>query len=153
MNHERPRLAAPGELSEIEEVVVSSYGKYLTRMDRPPAPMGRDYAEAIENQEIWVIGSPVQGLVSFRTESVGVLLIENIAVHPSNQGSGLGRQLMEFAEAEATARGLNRLALYTNEVMMENLSIYEHLGFSEVARRTEDGYRRIYLEKVLPPLG
>jgi GNAT superfamily N-acetyltransferase len=153
MNHERPRLAAPGELSEIEEVVISSYGKYLARMDRPPAPMGRDYAEAIENQEIWVIGSPVQGLVSFRTESVGVLLIENIAVHPSNQGSGLGRQLMEFAEAEATARGLNRLALYTNEVMIENLSIYEHLGFSEVARRTEDGYRRIYMEKVLPPLG
>jgi hypothetical protein len=37
--------------------------------------------------------------------------------------------------------------------MVENLSIYEHLGFSEVARRTEDGYRRIYMEKVLPPLG
>jgi len=45
------------------------------------------------------------------------------------------------------------LALYTNEVMTENLSIYEHLGFSEIARRTEDGYRRIYMEKMLPDFG
>jgi len=33
------------------------------------------------------------------------------------------------------------------------LSIYEHLGFSEIARRTEDGYRRIYMEKMLPDFG
>jgi len=146
-------LASPEELSEIEEVVTASYEKYLSRMDKPPAPMERNYAEAIENREIRVVGNPVRGLVSLVTQSEAVLLIENVAVHPSIQGSGLGRELMDFAEDEATDRGLNRLALYTNEVMTENLSMYEHLGFSETARRTEDGYRRIYMEKMLPGFG
>jgi GNAT superfamily N-acetyltransferase len=153
MNRERPRLATREDLSEIAEVVTASYEKYLTRMDKPPAPMERDYAEAIENREIWGVGNPVQGLVPLITQRETVLLIENVAVHPSIQGSGLGRELMDFAEGVATERGLTRLALYTNEVMTENLSIYGHLGFSEVARRTEDGYRRIYMEKRLPGFG
>jgi ribosomal protein S18 acetylase RimI-like enzyme len=58
---------------------------------------------------------------------------------------------MDFAETEATRRSLRKLALYTNEVMTENISIYEHLGFTEVARKTEDGYRRVYMEKILRP--
>jgi len=149
MNHDRPRLAKPGDLSEIEEVVTASYEKYLTRMDRPPAPMERDYAEAIENRGIWVVGDPVRGLISLITKPEAVLLIENVAVHPSIQGSGRGRQLMDFAEVVATDRGLDRLALFTNEAMTENFTLYKHLGFFEVARRTEDGYRRIYMEKIL----
>jgi hypothetical protein len=36
---------------------------------------------------------------------------------------------MELAEAQATARQIRRLTLYTNEVMPENVSIYRHLGF------------------------
>jgi ribosomal protein S18 acetylase RimI-like enzyme len=152
MNHERPRLAKTEELTEIEEVVTVSYEKYLPRMDKPPAPMGRDYAEAIENREIWVVGDPVQGLILLIAIPEGVLLIENVAVHPSIQGSGRGRELMDFAEVVATERGLNRLALYTNEAMTENLFLYEHLGFFEAGRRTEDGYRRIYMEKILPGL-
>jgi ribosomal protein S18 acetylase RimI-like enzyme len=77
------------------------------------------------------------------------LLIENVAVDPEAQGTGLGRQLMDFAEDEARRRGLGRLRLYTNEVMTENLAIYEHLGYHEVDRRSQDGYRRVFMEKLL----
>jgi hypothetical protein len=38
-------------------------------------------------------------------------------------------------------------------VMTENQAIYAHLGYREVERRSEDGYRRIYMEKVLPANG
>jgi hypothetical protein len=41
--------------------------------------------------------------------------------------------------------------LYTNEVMTENQAIYAHLGYRETARRTEDGYHRVFMEKELPP--
>ncbi len=149
MNDESLRLATPQDLYEIEQLVTASYAKYLPHMDRAPAPLERDYAAAIENREIWVVGDPIQGLISLITKPEAVLLIENIAVHPSNQGSGRGRELMDFAEVVATDRGLNRLALYTNEAMTENLSLYEHFGFSVVDRRTEDGYRRVYMEKIL----
>jgi ribosomal protein S18 acetylase RimI-like enzyme len=78
------------------------------------------------------------------------LFIENIAVHPSAQGRGLGRALMSFAEQEAARRGLTRMALVTHEVMTENQVIYARLGYTEIERRAEDGYRRIYMEKSLP---
>jgi ribosomal protein S18 acetylase RimI-like enzyme len=78
------------------------------------------------------------------------LLVENIAVHPAAQGHGLGRVLMSFAEEEAAHRRLTRMALVTHEVMTENQAIYTRLGYTEVERRAEDGYRRIYMEKRLP---
>jgi len=152
VNVEIPRLAVPADLSQVQAIVAASYEKYVTRMDSAPAPMHRDYVDAIDRELIWVVGEPIDGLISL-TQSEGALLIENVAVHPSVQGSGLGRRLMEFAESVAMTRGLHRLALYTNEAMTENVLIYGHLGFTEVDRRTEDGYRRIYMEKRLDGSG
>ena len=72
MSHELPWLVTLAELSEIEEVVVASHEVCLPRMDKPPAPRERDYAGAIENGQIWVVGDSVEGLVSFVTRSGGV---------------------------------------------------------------------------------
>ena len=44
---------------------------------------------------------------------------------------------------------LNAVHLYTNEKMAENLLIYPKLGYTEVERRTEDGFNRVYFEKTL----
>jgi GNAT superfamily N-acetyltransferase len=41
------------------------------------------------------------------------LLLDNIAVAPARQGSGLGRWLLAFAEAEAVRRGYGEIRLYT----------------------------------------
>ena len=57
--------------------------------------------------------------------------------------------LMDFAERRAILLGLTRLSLYTNEVMTENQAIYTHLGYREVGRHAQDGYRRVYMEKLL----
>jgi GNAT superfamily N-acetyltransferase len=143
-----PRKATAADLPAVREVISAAYGKYLSRMDRLPAPLLRDYGPAIEAGELWVTGDPVTGLISLSRDGDS-LLIENIAVHPSAQGTGLGRQLMEFAEQQAGQQELGRLTLYTHEVMTENQAIYAHLGYREVTRRTEDGYRRIYVEKLL----
>jgi hypothetical protein len=35
--------------------------------------------------------------------------------------------------------------LYTNEHMFENINLYESLGYSIAARKTESGFRRVYL--------
>ena len=71
-------------------------------------------------------------------------------MHPDAQGTGLGRQLMEFAEQEAARRGLTRVRLYTHEVMTESQAVYARLGYGEDQRTTEDGYRRIFMSKDLP---
>ena len=95
-----------------------------------------------------MLGEPVIGVIVLMSEEDS-LLVENVAVSPAAQGNGYGRRLMEFAEQQARSRGLSRLTLYTNEIMTENLVIYSRLGYRETARRTEGGYRRVYMEKRL----
>ncbi len=143
------RQANEADLPAIEEIITAAYSKYLARMDRPPAPMLRDYAPAVEQGAVWVAGTPIAGLISL-SPADDSLLVENLAVHPAAQGTGLGRVLMDFAEWQARKLRLPRLALYTNEVMTENQAIYAHLGYRETARRSEDGYQRVFMEKELP---
>jgi ribosomal protein S18 acetylase RimI-like enzyme len=143
-----PRPATAADLPAIREVVGAAYARYLSRMDRPPAPMLADYGAAVDAGRLWVTGQPVAGLIEL-TEAGDALHIGNVAVHPGSQGTGLGRLLMDFAERRAILLGLTRLNLYTNEVMTENQAIYTHLGYREVDRHTDDGYRRIYMEKPL----
>jgi GNAT superfamily N-acetyltransferase len=144
-----PRLATAADLPAIQHVIGAAYEIYLSRMDRPPAPLLRNYDGPVDAGEVWVIGTPIVGLISL-TPLDDVLLIENVAVHPAEQGTGLGRRLMQFAEQQARQRGIRRLALYTNEVMTENLAIYAHLGYRVTGRKTEGGYRRVFLSKTLP---
>ena len=143
------RHATAADLPAIKALIDAAYAKYLTRMDKPPAPMLRDYGPSVEDGTTWVTGSPITAVLTLYP-SKDHLLIENIAVHPGAQGRGLGRDLLVFAEQEATRRGLTRMALVTHEVMSENQAIYAHFGYTEVGRQAEDGYRRIYMEKNLP---
>ena len=143
-----PRRATADDLPAIRAVIGAAYARYLTRMDKPPAPMFRDYGPSVEAGTTWVTGSPITAVLTLCPRD-DHLYVENIAVDPSAQGRGLGRALMEFAEQEAARRGLSRMALVTHEAMIENQAIYARLGYVEIERRSEDGYRRIYLEKPL----
>ena len=145
------RLATPGDLARVREIVSKAYEKYLERMDRPPsAPW--DYSRQILDEQLWVIGSPVLGVICLVEMGDG-LEIENIAVHPSAQGKGIGRNLMEFAERRGRELNKGRLTLRTDEVMVENQAIYTHLGFTETRRAIEHGYRRVFMEKPLANSG
>jgi ribosomal protein S18 acetylase RimI-like enzyme len=143
------RRATAADLPAIKAVIDAAYARYLTRMGKPPGPMLRDYRPSVEAGTTWVSGSPITAVLTLYPGD-DHLLLENIAVHPSAQGRGLGRALMSFAEQEAARRGLTRMTLVTHEVMTENQAIYARLGYAEVERRAEDGYRRIYMEKHLP---
>jgi ribosomal protein S18 acetylase RimI-like enzyme len=143
------RQATAADLDAIHAIIRAAYAKYLSQMPKPPAPVLRDYRGYVEAGAVWVTGHPITGLISL-TPAGDSLLIENISVHPAAQGTGLGTQLMRFAEQQAAQRNLAKLTLYTHEVMTENQAIYAHLGYREVERRAEDGYRRIYMEKILP---
>jgi ribosomal protein S18 acetylase RimI-like enzyme len=77
------------------------------------------------------------------------VLLENIAVDPRAQGSGVGRVLMELAEERTRALHLDELRLYTNEAMVENLAYYRRHGYQETHRALADGFRRVYFAKRL----
>ncbi len=143
-----PRPATPSDLPGIERVIGRAYARYADLLDRPPAPVLHDYQPEVAAGCVWVLGEPIAGVIVL-IERDDSLLIENVAVDPAAQGRGLGRVLLEFAERQAVGRGLPRLTLYTNEVMTESLAVYVRLGYQEVDRRHQDGYRRIFLVKAV----
>src|ERR1035438_7007246 len=84
-----PRRPPPADLPTIKAVIGAAYASYLTRMDKPPGPMLRDYRPSVEAGTTWVSGSPITAVLTLYPGD-DHLLIENIAVHPSAQGHGLG---------------------------------------------------------------
>ena len=99
-----PRRATTADLPAIKALIDAAYARYLTRMDKPPGPMLRDYGPSVEAGTTWVTGPPITAVLTLYPRE-GYLLIENIAVHPGAQGHGLGHVLMSFAEQEAARRG------------------------------------------------
>ena len=134
----------------MQACIQSSYQPYISRIGKPPGAMLDDYSEVVRRHQAYV--AEVDGVV------VGVLvlipskervLLDNVALAPSFQGKGLGRRLIEFAEAKAREQGYRSLDLYTHERMTENIEMYMHLGYVETERRTERGYHRVYMRKIL----
>jgi GNAT superfamily N-acetyltransferase len=144
----RPALAA--DRARIEAIVEAAYSPYLERMDRKPAPMVDDYARRIAEGQTHVLeeSGEILGLVVLEP-CEDFLLLDNIAVDPACHGRGLGKRLMAFTEAEARRRGYAAVELYTNEVMVENIARYRHLGYVETKRVQVAGYDRVYLRKAL----
>ncbi len=143
----RIRPAREEDLPLLVELVERAYAPYVARIGRRPAPMDDDYAEKVgEGQVVVADDGMVVGLIVLVAAS-DHLLIENLAVDPERHGAGIGRVLMGYAESYARARGFRELRLYTNAAMVENLSFYPRLGYVEVARRTEEGFERVFFSK------
>jgi N-acetylglutamate synthase-like GNAT family acetyltransferase len=83
------RRATADDLPTIRAVIDAAYARYLTRMDKPPAPMLRDYGPSVEAGTTWVTGSPITAVLTLCPRD-DHLYVENIAVDPSAQGRGIG---------------------------------------------------------------
>ncbi|MFC3001142.1 GNAT family N-acetyltransferase [Falsiroseomonas tokyonensis] len=127
-----------------------AYAPWLPVTGARPLPMDDDYAARCEAGQAFVLlrDEALAGLIVL-LDFPDHLWIDNIAVEPALKGQGLGRMLMDFAEAEARRRGLPELRLLTNALMAANIAMYRRLGFAETARVTEKGRARVYMAKPL----
>ena len=145
------RPATPADESAIRTCAEAAYGRYVAAIGRKPAPMVADFAADIALGRIHVAtdaAGALQGFIVFFDRD-GAMFLENVAVLPQAAGQGIGKALIAHCEGRARALGLGSVQLYTNEKMVENLSIYPRLGYAEVARRREDGFDRVFFEKRL----
>ncbi|MFB7834212.1 GNAT family N-acetyltransferase [Streptomyces sp. NPDC056056] len=148
------RLAVSGDVPRVKAVTDAAYHHYIDRIGLVPAPMEADHAADVAAGRVFVAGDPVAGLVVLRTEA-DHLYLDNIAVHPDAQGTGLGRLLLGFVESRARELGLPEVRLLTNAMMWENQKLYERYGYEVVERRVDGPYDRIHYRKLLnsPPNG
>ena len=142
------RFAAPEEAAAAAALVDRAYAGYIERMGRKPGPMLDDYAALIADGLVRVMSrdSGICGILVL-IEKDGYLLLDNVAVDPAAQGRGIGRRLIEATEDVARTLGYATVRLYTHETMVENVALYEHLGFSITHKAKDRGFDRIYMAK------
>ena len=145
-----PRVATAQDRPAVEAIVAAAYSPYVPRIGRKPGPMLDDYAALIREGRVYVMdrGGAVKGILVLLPEQ-DAMLLDNVAVAPDAQGSGLGRAMLEFAEKAALEAGYATVRLYTNEAMTENLELYARIGYAETHRAEEKGLRRVYMAKAI----
>ena len=143
------RQANAADLRAVETIVRRAYTKYFSRIGAPPGPMLDDYAARIAAHQMFVTGDPIAGLIVL-IDGSDHLLLDNIAVDPDAQGTGLGRILMDFADGQARLRGFAELRLYTHQTMVENIALYTKLGWQETGRGVSSGLARVFFSKPTP---
>jgi ribosomal protein S18 acetylase RimI-like enzyme len=144
------RSAEAADALRVAELVDAAYGHYVERIGMLPGPMTNDYADVIRNRQVTVAErqGAIVGIIVLTVTDEG-FLVDNVAVHPSHRGTGLGRVLLQFAEAEAQRAGFDAIYLYTHEKMTENLALYARIGYVEYDRRSQGAFSRVYLRKHL----
>ena len=146
----RVRRAEAPDVGALAALAREAYEVYVPRIGRPPAPMTADYGEAVSGGLTWIAvrDGVIVGLLVLVVRP-DHLLLENVAVLPSAQGSGVGARLLALAEEQARELGREEIRLYANEAMTENLAYYPKHGYIETHRAEQDGFRRLFFSKRL----
>jgi N-acetylglutamate synthase-like GNAT family acetyltransferase len=144
------RAATDADAAEVATLVDDAYAHWVERLGTVPRPMTEDYAEVIRERRVTVAESDgaIVGVLVLDVTDEG-FVIDNVAVHPSVRGTGLGRTLLELAESEARRAGFNSIYLYTHEKAGDNIALYSRIGYVEYDRRSERDFSIVFMRKRL----
>jgi ribosomal protein S18 acetylase RimI-like enzyme len=109
-----------------------------------------NYPMLIAEGRVWVaeLSARIEGVL-VQYETPDGFYIDTVAVSAGCRGTGVGRALLEFAEAEAVRRGFASIYLCTNARMTENQALYPKIGYVEYDRRTAGDNERVFYRKAL----
>ncbi|HEY2532201.1 MAG TPA: GNAT family N-acetyltransferase [Xanthobacteraceae bacterium] len=109
--------------------------------------MTADYDHAVRNHivDVLFLDNHLAAVIEMIAQP-DCLLIENVAVRPDQAGKGHGRTLLEHAAKLARSMGRDRLRLYTNKLMVGNVSLYQQLGYViDREETTPDGHQIVHM--------
>ncbi|MDH3729646.1 MAG: GNAT family N-acetyltransferase [Acidimicrobiia bacterium] len=118
------------DLSSAESIDAAAFDDFWA-MDQ----VGLEEAlRSTKRSEILSVGDPMAGfaIIGYGTSAA---YLQRLAVHPSEQGAGLGTSLILAAAARARRRGIRSMFLNTQIDNVQSLGLYDRLGFD----RLEDG--------------
>ncbi len=85
-------------------------------------------------------GGALVGLLLWTERASHTLYVGRLAVAPQARGQGVAKRLLAAAEAEARARGLDRLLLGVRVELTANHRLFASLGFHEIGRSCHEGF-------------
>lgn len=89
------------------------------------------------------------GCVGIKGNGGPIAEVKRMWITPAARGLGLARRLMIQAEDAARALGIDTLRLDTNSALFEAVSLYESMGWTEIAPFNDDPYPDKFFEKQL----
>lgn len=154
------RLAADTDVPAIRQLVNKAYAEL--------AAMGLNYTGTYQDEETTrdrmrdadvflvhedgvLVASINLRVDTDQSDGTKALYINQLAVHPSKRGLGLGSRLLDRAEARARELGLGRLRLDTAVPATHLVALYERRGYRKIHEVQWDGktYRSLIMEKRL----
>lgn len=136
------------EILDLQHLAYQSEAALFGRQDIQPLTETLD--ELIEEYKagtvLKMVGENGKIIGSVRgKEADGTLYIGKLMVHPDHQRKGYGRRLLTAIEECCPGR---RYELFTSTRSVNNIRLYESLGYKKFDERDEDGeIRFVYLEK------
>jgi ribosomal protein S18 acetylase RimI-like enzyme len=154
------RTATLSEVKEVARIIGDAFTPYVRALGREwPAEGTPEYAERwkhfvaeIERGDVYVAveGGRIVGAARTKPQEAD-LYIDQIAVDPAQQGTGVGSWMLQRIDELARARGLGGLSLITAEMAVANIRLYERHGFEIVRRGVADHgldpHPRVYMVK------
>ena len=140
--HMKIRVATKYDVPEIVQLLAND--KLGSQRERFEDPLPKVYFEAFERiqndpyQELMVmedpsgrvIGTLQLSFLNYLTYQGGIRAqIEQVRIHESQRGKGLGKQFFEWAINRAKEKGAHLVQLTTDKKRPEALHFYESLGF------------------------
>jgi N-acetylglutamate synthase-like GNAT family acetyltransferase len=144
------RRARLEDADDIRSLVNAAFEDYIPLIGRKPLPMSADHADLIVNHDAWVLEeqSEIIAVLELILKNDS-LYIDTVAVKPSHQSRGLGKQLLNFSETRARELGRNATTLFTNERYTALLEMYARHGYVETHRIPVQGTDAVHLRKTL----
>lgn len=154
------RTAMLSEGEEAARVIRAAFTPYVRALGREyPAEGSAEFAERwrqftaeLERGDVYVAldGEHIVGAARTKPQERN-LYIDQLAVDPAQQGTGVGSWLLQRIDEVARARGLGSLSLETAEMAVANIRLYQRHGF-EIVRRGPpdhglDPHPRVYMVK------
>ncbi len=146
------RRASLRDVASIRALTDDAYSKWIDVIGRKPKPMTADHELAVRNHliDLFEVDGDVRGLIEM-IPGGQFLLIENLAVAPRHQGSGIGQALLDHALGVTASYGLKEIRLYTNAAFAANVAFYTRRGY--VITRHEKlagGGDMVHMAKLVP---
>jgi GNAT superfamily N-acetyltransferase len=143
------RRATPEDAAAVRDLVHAAYAKWVPVLGRTPQPMEVDYDRAVREHfiDLLLVEERLTALIELVVEP-DCVLIENVAVTPDQAGKGYGKALLTHAVDFAHSVNRKRLRLYTHKLMVENIALYQRLGYAiDKQWTTADGRERVDMSR------
>lgn len=138
------RAMVPGDAEAVVAVVRAAFAAIPVPLDPAPSALRvtREEVLAQEGGAVWDAvedGAGIGGCVLWRMQDGG-LYLNRVAVRPGLQGWGIGRLLLEEAEAEGRRRGVGKLVLAVRLAVPGNRRLFAAAGFRDVRLCSHPGH-------------